>query len=232
MNTNSTVRIPGEAKKLAPPYIAHRTFLNFLERLKAQGIPTRIDRSVVPSLSGGMQVHLFTTLKYLRLMSPNGIPTETLRKLVSSEGEERQAKFKDILVASYPFLFKDEVNLKGITAQELRELFGKEGLSGGTIPKAINFFIEIAKDSGIELSPYIGKIRASGPRIPSIRVKKKNGEKQGASSHHEESLPKTEETSWQQLALSKFPDFDPSWAPEVQEKWFEGMNKLMDEFKK
>ena len=232
MNTNSTVRIPGVAKKLAPPYIAPKTFINFLERLKAQGIPTRIDRSVVPSFSGGIQGHLFTALKYLNLMTQKHIPTDTLRSLVSSEGEERQAKFKEILVASYPFLFKEEVNLRGITAQELQELFGREGLSGGTIRKAIIFFIEIAKGAGIELSPYVGKIRASSPRIPGIRGRKKNGEKQDTSLHHEEPSLKPEEISWQQLALSKFPDFDPSWAPEVQEKWFEGINKLMEEFKK
>jgi hypothetical protein len=30
------------------------------------------------------------------------------------------------------------------------------------------------------------------------------------------------------MVLSKYPDFDPSWSPEVQAKWLEGMTRLYD----
>jgi hypothetical protein len=38
--------------------------------------------------------------------------------------------------------------------------------------------------------------------------------------------------SLEQLLLSKFPSFDPAWPDEVKTKWFEGFNKLMEQFKK
>jgi len=224
-----------EEKTWGPPYVSYKTFINFLERLKASGIPTRIDRSVVPTYSGAIQAHLFTTLKYLHLMSQHGIPTEKLTKLVASEGAERQKTFKDVLVTSYQFLFKDGVDLQRITSDELQKLFDKEGVSGGTIRKAIGFFKEVAKDAGIELSPYIGKIRASGSRSNGRNGKKTSENKMGGvpspkDGEFYQEQPKKQD--WQNLLLSKFPNFDPAWSDDVKAKWFEGFKELMDEFKK
>jgi hypothetical protein len=107
-------------------------------------------------------------------------------------------------------------------------------VSGGTLPKAIKFFVEATKDAGIELSPYIGKIRATGPRSIGSRAKKTNGEKQNNILPREEPLPLAQigDASWQQLFLSKMPNFDPAWSEEVKIEWFKGMNKVMEEFKK
>lgn len=222
-----------EGKKWAPPYIAYKTFLNFIDRLKAAGIPTKIDRSVVPSYSGAIQGHLFSTLKYLHLMSQHGTPSDKLTTLVSTEGIKRQETLKNILVTSYKFLFEDGVDLQRITSDELRKLFDKEGVSGGTLPKAIKFFVEASKDAGIELSPYIGKFRNKGSRSIGLRTKKTNGEKQSPP------LPpvspnrkQTENLSWQQIYLSKMPDFDPAWSEDIKTKWFDAMNKVMEELKK
>ena len=224
-----------EEKTWGPPYVSYKTFINFLERLKASGIPTRIDRSVMPTYAGAIQGHLFTTLKYLHLMSQHNIPTEKLTKLVASEGAERQKTFKDILVTSYQFLFKDGVDLQRITSDELQKLFDKEGVSGGTIRKAIVFFKEVAKDAGLELSPYIGKIRASGSRSNGRKSKKTNEDKMGGVSSPKDREFYQEQPNkqdWQNLLLAKFPNFDPAWPDDVKTKWFEGFKELMDEFKK
>jgi hypothetical protein len=221
-----------QGKKWAPCYVSYKTFTSFLERLKV-GIPTRIDRSVVPSYSGAIQAHLFATLKYLHLMSQHGIPSERLTKLVASEGTERQKILKEILVTSYQFLFEHGIDLQRITSDELHNLFEQEGVSGGTSRKAIMFFMEAAKDAGIELSPYIGKIKATSSRNIEPRRKKTNGEKPNSIPPQEEPLSQGQNPpSWQQLLLSKFPSFDPAWQDEVKAKWFEGFNKLMEEFKK
>jgi hypothetical protein len=45
-------------------------------------------------------------------------------------------------------------------------------------------------------------------------------------------IPISEALTWQQILAEKFPAFDPNWPGEVQAKWFEGFNKLMDQFKK
>jgi len=222
-----------EEKKWAPPYVSYKTFLNFLERLQV-GIPTRIDRSVLSTYSGAIQSHLFSTLKYLHLISPLGIPTDRLTKLVHAEGAARQTIFKDILVTSYQFLFKDGVDLQRITSDELQKLFDKEGVSGGTLPKAIKFFVEATKYAGIQLSPYIGKIRVTGSRSTGPRGKKTNGEKQNDIFPHEGPLTQGQagDTPWQQLLLAKFPSLDPAWPDEVKTKWFDSFNQLMNIKKK
>jgi hypothetical protein len=223
-----------EEKKWAPPYIAYKTFLNFLEKLKAAGIPTKIDRSVVPSWSGAIQGHLFSSLKFLHLMSQHGIPTERLSNLVNAEEADRQRILKDILVTSYKFLFENGVNLQRITSDEFRKLFDKEGVSGGTLPKAMKFFVEASKDAGMELSPYIGKFKGTSSRSTGSRTKKIDGERQPPSSPAVPPYGKQPEKnlSWQQIYLSKMPDFDPAWSEEIKTKWFDGMNKVLEELKK
>lgn len=222
-----------EEKKWAPPYVAFKTFLNFLERLTASGMPSKIDRSVVPSYSGAIQAHLFSTLKFLHLMSPHGIPTESLTQLINAEGAGRKEILKNILVASYKFLFEDGVNLQRITSDELRKLFDKEGISGGTLPKAIKFFLEAAKYTEIELSPYIGNIRNPSPRGIGLKVKKTNGERQPVPQPKEPPGRKqSENVPWQQIYLSKMPDFDPAWTEEIKTKWFDAMSKVMEELKR
>ena len=67
-----------------PPYVPYRSFRNFIDTLK-QGIPARIDRSVMGTMSGALQSQLTTTLKYLDLIAPTGQPKEALAKLVNSE---------------------------------------------------------------------------------------------------------------------------------------------------
>jgi len=220
-----------EDKKWGPPYVAYKTFLNFLERLKAVGMPNKIDRAVVPSYSGAIQSHLFSALKYLKLMSQHNIPTEKLTKLVNSEGIERQKVFKEILVTAYGFLFESGINLKGLTADELRKLFDKEGLSGGTVSKAIKFFVEASKGAGIELSPYIGKFRNTASRSTGSKAKKTNGQNLPPPLLPASSNP-IENLSWQQIYLSKMPDFDPAWSEEIKTKWFDAMGKVMEELKK
>src|ERR1051326_547162 len=106
-----------------PPYVPFRTFRNFIEGLK-QGIPSRIDRSVMGSMSGGLQSQLAAALKSLSLISANGLPTELLPKLVNSEGADRIKTWRQILALGYPFLFKN-FDLKSATPRMVAEEFSK-----------------------------------------------------------------------------------------------------------
>ena len=54
-DVRSDVKSPEPMPKINPPYLAFRTFRHFLDGLRASGIPGRIDRSVMSSLSGGAQ---------------------------------------------------------------------------------------------------------------------------------------------------------------------------------
>ena len=148
-------------KKLLPPYVPYKTFGNFFESLKAIGIPQRIDRSVMKSMSGGLQGQLMLALEYLSLITDTGTPTDKLEHLVHSEGTKRQEVLREILTSSYGFLFTDGLQLDRATASQFRERFEQTGATGDTLRKCMAFFLNSAKAAGIDLSSYLKKVPSS-----------------------------------------------------------------------
>jgi hypothetical protein len=216
-----------------PPYLPYTTLDSFIGSVKI-ALPSRIDRSVLPNMSGTMQGQLLAALTFLNLINSDGIPTEKLKAYVRSEGEERQKILKDILVASYPFLYEN-FDLKHATASQLSERFSDIGTSGDTTRKCIRFFLKAAEDAKIEFSPHFSNKKRAGRVIPSKGKHRQPRERvesitQDADNH----APRgnSGDPSIDKLLLAKFPEFDPSWSDEVKIKWFDGFNRLRDDFKK
>jgi hypothetical protein len=223
-----------ELKKPIPPYLPYRTFSTLLDRLRANVIPARIDRSVVSSFSGAIQSQIFLTLKYLKLTNENGVPSELLDNLIKAKDDTGQKILKEIVVASYPFLFAANLDLKKLTADQLLDIFNKEGCSGETTRKAIAFFTAIAKEAGIELSPYLKRLKSRGSRGAGPKIKKEGEglQKEGGANNQPVHTLLTSNQGWQQQVLSKIPDFDPAWDVEERKAWYEMMARLIDDFKK
>jgi hypothetical protein len=145
-----------------PPYVPYRTFLNFLDGLKV-GVPSHIDKSVLSSLSGGMQSWLKASLRYMKLIDHGGQSQERLYDLVSypdSEGRKRQ------MAALFNETYKpirDLVELEVTTPAKLEQAFVQLGANGETVKKCMAFLLAFGKDAEIELSPHLLK-RASTPR--------------------------------------------------------------------
>lgn len=219
-----------EAKGPIPPYLSYKTLGTFLASMKI-ALPSRIDRSVMSSMSGTIQAQLIATLEYLGLINSEGVPTDKLAGYVHSEGSEKQRLLKDIIVSAYPFLFKEGFDIKRATYSLLQERFIKAGVGGDTIRKCISFFLQSAEEAGIELSPHFKK--KSGPRPGSRRRPNPPSPNKNAPEFGDNSEPpRTDEVSIEKLLLSKFPSFDPGWPDDVKAKWFDGFGRLMDEFKK
>ncbi len=219
--------------KRKPPYLSFRTFKNFLDALHVSGVPTRLDRSVMASKSGSIQALLLSALHFFALVSENGLPTADLEQLVQSEGRERQETWRRILTRSYPTLFK--LDLQRATTQQVSEIFSREGLSSpDTVRKALNFFMLAAKDAGLNLSRHI---KPYAGHKSSRRVRASKGlTEPGASEGLTEPMPTIELpnrierqdnlfSKWQ-LALSKFPDFDPSWPEEFRSSWVKSLREF------
>lgn len=210
-----------------PPYVAYKTLKNFFRSL-SQAIPSRIDKSVMRSLSGGAQTQIIQALKYLRLIDTDGKPTDKLAQLVKSEGTEYQKVLREVLTTSYPFLSSSSLNLDSATMHLLEEEFEK--LAGGeTVRKCITFFIPAAKDAGIPISPFIEK-PAKRPATNN-KNKKSRGSVEKTPATTDLSLtfapPPTSVLSWHELLLSKFPSFDPNWPDDVKKSWFDSFADLM-----
>jgi hypothetical protein len=210
------------AKKALPPYVAHRTYTNFINGL-AQGIPLRIDKSIMRTLAGSTQGQLMATLRYFELIEADGKPTELLPRLVNSEGPERQKITKEIVNRAYAFVFGSDLDLQKATTEQVEELFSAEGLSGETRRKSFGFFLALCKDAGIQLSPHIKAPKSA----PSSR-RRTSRSNAGSEENGGAATTQTEQTlGWSQLLLSKFPSFDPNWPEETQKRWFDSFEKLM-----
>src|SRR5882762_4209962 len=149
---------PDSTPNFTPPYLAHRTLRNFFDSLRASGIPGRIDRSVLKSLSGGAQSMLIGALRFFDLIGPDGAPTNMLERLVKAESDERNKIMADLLRKHYYFMFPPAFDLERATMKMVREAFEKETGGGDTSRKAMVFFLLAAKETGVPLSSYI-KVR-------------------------------------------------------------------------
>jgi len=138
-----------------PPYIAYRTFRNFLVQLENQGLPARIDRSVLAHKSGSIQSQLLLALRFLGLVRRSGKPTDDLKRLIEGSSDSRMAHFRGLLKRSYPFVFGSGFDLETATSDQAEELFGQTGASGETLRRCLSFFVLAVRDSSLPISPYI-----------------------------------------------------------------------------
>jgi hypothetical protein len=216
-----------QAAIAVPPYLSFKTFKAFVESLKV-GIPTRIDRTVLSSMSGAVQSQLMAALRYLGMVTAHSVTTVKLASLVNSEGSEYERVLASILQEGYPFLFGGEFDLLRATTGEMEEAFRKSGASGETIRKCVAFFLAAAKSAGLPVSPHI--------KTSSVTRVQRGAKRQSplsnsivAQPHSEDPLmpPVMPMATWSQMLLAKFPSFDPSWPDEVKTKWFESFEKLM-----
>jgi len=224
---------PGEGNTkvgTVPPYLAYRTFTNYVDSLKANGAPpSRIDRSVLGAFSGGVQTQLISALRYLGLTTTEGIPTSNLAQLIELKETDRQEFLQRLMKQAYPYIFDAGFTLHNATTKQLDEKFSHVA-SGDTVRKCVSFFLMAAKDAGFQMSPYLKVVKAK--RGPSAR-----GRKAAPGSGMQQFAPppspprgggeSDDHTTWQQLLLAKFPSFDPAWPDDVKAKWFDAFDKLM-----
>lgn len=151
-----------DERKPLPPYLPYRTFLTFLDHLRAIGMPSHIDKSVMTNLSGAMQSWLKSSLRYMQLVNTEDVPSPMLTKLAESQGDDRKALLLTLFKQSYAFL-DGNIDLKNTTPQKLRTAIVDLGAQGETVEKIMAFMVAMAKDANVPLSTLLTK------RAPSVR---------------------------------------------------------------
>jgi len=145
-----------KTKNVSPPYATYGSFINFINKLRETGVPSRIDPSVFGGASGSVSYSVIAALKYLGLIEEDGKPTQLFSTLVNASDEERSKILDSVIRAGYPSLFSETMNLKRATAGEFDDLIRKEfDVQGSTVDKIAAFFISAAKQAQIELSPHL-----------------------------------------------------------------------------
>lgn len=216
------------AETQIPPYPSYATFDNCIKGLARTGVPNRIDKSLFPKLSGGAQSSLLSALRYLNLIADDGSPKPALEDLAATSEQERPAVMAKIMKDAYKFVFDGKFDLSKATSAELAERFKSQKAGGGTLEKAIAFFLAGATAAGIAVSPHIQQRKHTSNGTPrKARTPKPKG-KGG-----EIDPGKTDDDTPPQLSvaeqlLAKFPQMDPNWPEAVQAKWFDAFQRLMD----
>ena len=223
--------VSDKSRKSLPPYVSYRTFLNFIEGLQP-GIPARIDRSYWGErYSGSTGTQLMTALRFLGLINGGGIPTTRLRQLVSSTDTQRHEGLKQIARAAFDFLAERALDPGVATYAQLEEAFSSTyQMTSDVTRKCIKFLVNLLDDAGVFLSPFIVK------RSKTIRsgARKKGTTKKISARTNGNLLVSSDlsqippHTTWYEMVLAKFPNFDPAWTDEVKLKWFEDFDILLD----
>ena len=199
-----------------PPYVGFATFNNFINSLRDTGIPKRIDASIMRNLSGSAQSSLLSALRYFNLIEENGTPKPSFEALITASEKERPTKIRECLTASYPFLASGNFDLGSATPQMLAEALRELGASGGTLDKAVAFFLAAAGAAQVNLSQHITKGRHSNGnrrrRRPAAGTQKRERERE----EEADETPAPALKSVTSQLVGKFPDFDPNW-PDDQE---------------
>lgn len=153
--------------KTGPPYMSWTTLENLFEQFDANGLPGRIDRSVLGG-SEGYKTQVLAGLRWLELIDQDGRVTATLARLVK-ESDERQELVGALLREKYPR--QVELGEKNASQRELEESFQPYG--GDTARKAVSFYVKGAKFAGLPLSGYFKtpRTRKAGSSAPKRRPK-------------------------------------------------------------
>lgn len=223
-----------------PPYVAYKTLSNFLDRFK-QGLPGRIDRGLMGSMSGAAQSQVTTALKYLGMISENHIPNPIMKRYVSGEEADRKAALREMLEKSYPFIFNGDFDVSTATAHMLRDAFATNtAATGETVSRCIAFFKDAARDADFEVSPYIlqksPRSSSGGVKRRSVTRRPQRDPEEVVTSSQVSHAPKSPsfpaESSLLLMGLfQRLPAPGSGWEKEERERWVQTLqNVLMLEY--
>ena len=210
-----------------PAYVAFATFKTFLEDLKQNGLPPQIDRSMLGRFSGGVGSQLIMSLRSLGLIGADHTPTMQLQMLVNTLGTDEFAiHLRDVLRRSYPFV--EALDLKTATPAMFADAFkANTTAKEDVLQKCRRFYLYAAKEAGIEVGPRLQNVRKPRSSNGSAPRKPRKQRQQRSPSGGETPPPPPAAKSHKEMLLDKFPDFDPAWPAEIQAKWFEGYERLL-----
>lgn len=220
-----------------PPFSQWQRMLDILrDDFRGQQLPSRIDNSYLKKLkiNPSAESNLQSALVFLGLIDSQRHPTETLVNLLSSEGAPARETLRKIVNAAYvPIL--DGLTPKSATPDHLAEKFKRGGSQDEVGRKGMTFFLGIAREAGIELSPQL-KTRERQPNARSQRKKTSKATAALASADTRPSPPAQQAPPLSRdqddliaQVLAKFPDYDPEWDAEQVVLWRDSLTMLLAE---
>jgi hypothetical protein len=177
--------VEGEASLPKPAYIPLIALEDFIERLRATGIPAVIDSNLTQTMSGGTASALMSALRFLGLVDQSGMPQDSLRKLVAAYDTDRwKDVFGDLVDRAYATIIGD-LDLTTATRSMLDDRFRKNSKAAGQVlDKAARFYLGALEKMQRPVSPHfkVRKARAAASRKPSRNTDGKSAHPQDGKS--------------------------------------------------
>ena len=149
----------------AVPYVPFKTFLTAVEAFE-RGLPNQLDRSIWPSYSGAIQGQLLAAFRFLGLIDDQHAPTAELRQLVARP-DARRGLLRKLLERAYPRLIA--LDLARTSPRQFEDAMREYGVAGATLRKAVSFFLQAARYTGLPLSVLL-KAKTRGGGAPHRRA--------------------------------------------------------------
>jgi hypothetical protein len=184
-----------DAKIVTPAYVPFKTFTSVLDSFSSF-LPDKIDPTMWPSYSGGIKSQLLGALRFLGLVTDDGLPTDALRTLARTDPQQRPKQFANVLKSAYGTL--TTLDLTKATPGSFDSEMRKFGQEGETHRKASSFFLQAAKWAGIPLSPLLMK---KGSLAGSRRKRPQGNGASKSKSASETKLPNNEDAIDQSLNM-------------------------------
>lgn len=183
-----------------PAYISYSTFKNALDLFTEKGLPSSIDASVLPTMSGSNRSALMNALRFLGLISSEDKPTDALRTLVKDSGG-RKTTLELILKKHYPKSLNELANGTHISVKKNFEYEVSDAIKS----KCVNFFLALAKEVDVPISSHIMEnVRVRRPRRRTeTSFKQKTNQSQSNSPSNAKGSIQTE--GWQTENLKSLP---------------------------
>lgn len=150
-----------ETKGFSPPYnIPWATFNNTIEKIAAD-LPSKIDRSYLGSMSGGLKQYLIYAFRHFGLIEEDGAPSEDLLSM-AKDPSQRGPIMARLLQEHYPAAVA--LGTTNSTPDQLANAFAEmfPSVSGDSRVKTIRFFLAAMEYAKLPRSP-LWKAPKTGP---------------------------------------------------------------------
>jgi hypothetical protein len=151
------------------PYTSFKSLTNVIDRFKENGLPPRIDRSVLGG-SEGQKTQIIGAMRFFGFVKQNGDVTDALTRMANADQKQRQQFWKELLATHYPQA--TELAAVNATTRQLEETF--TGIAGETQRKAVAFYLQAAKEVGhptskhFKIPPFIARSAGGRRQTPTV----------------------------------------------------------------
>ncbi|MFQ5934440.1 MAG: DUF5343 domain-containing protein [Dehalococcoidia bacterium] len=222
-----------KASQGLPPYVAYSAWLRLLAGLRAD-IPDRIDNSYLRPyrFNQATRSMLLGALRFLGLVDHQNRPTEELSALVQCNESEYPQRLRKLVEGSYRTVLA-RARLTRATPDQLKAQFEAMGAKGDVARKCVSFFVAVAQDAGMRVSPHLPRRRrqpgssSSGRSGP--RPKSPSSSRQRSPQSSSPPLPPQEDGTllFGGLLSEKIAAFDSEWDLDTKRTWFEGLAHVL-----